>query len=91
MDYKHLTEKKRYQIDDLRREGFKQNQIAKKLGRSSSILSRELRHNHGDRGWRPRQAQLQAVERLIARGKNNAKKVSEEAWRYAENHLINDQ
>ncbi len=91
MDYKHLTEEERYQIDDLRREGFKQNQIAKKLGRSPSTLSRELRRNHGERGWRPRQAQLKSVERLIARGKNNAKKVSEKAWRYAEKHLINDQ
>ncbi|OGT60927.1 MAG: hypothetical protein A3E85_03200 [Gammaproteobacteria bacterium RIFCSPHIGHO2_12_FULL_45_12] len=61
MDYKHLTEEERHQIDDLKREGFNQKQIAKKIGRSPSTLSRELRHNKGERGWRPRQAQHKAV------------------------------
>lgn len=91
MDYTHLTEEERYQIDDLRREGFNQEEIAKKIGRSPSTLSRELRRNKGEKGWRPRQAQLKAVERLVARGANNARKVSEEAWQYAEKHLVNDQ
>jgi IS30 family transposase len=91
MDYKHLTEEERYQIDDLRREGFNQAEIAKKIGRSPSTLSRELRRNHGERGWRPRQAQLKAVDRLVVRGINNAAKVSEAAWRYAEKHLTEDQ
>lgn len=91
MGYKHLTEEERYQIDDLRREGFKQNQIAKELGRSPSTLSRELSRNKGDRGWRPRQAQLKAAGRLSIRGTSNASKVSEAAWRYAEKHLTEDQ
>ena len=72
MDYKHLTEEERYQIDDLRREGFNQAEIAMKIGRSPSTLSREFCRNHGERGWRPRQAQLKAVDRLVARGINNA-------------------
>jgi transposase, IS30 family len=91
MEYKHLTEEERYQIDDLRREGFNQKQIAKKIRRSPSTLSRELHRNEGERGWRPRQAQLKAQERLVVRGINNARKVSEEAWRYAEKHLTDDQ
>jgi len=91
MDYKHLTEEERYQIDDLKREGFNQEEIAKSLGRSPSTLSRELRRNKGERGWKPRQAQLKAVERLSKRGVNNAKKVSEAAWEYARTHLIEDQ
>ena len=91
MDYKHLTEEERYQIDDLRREGFNQAEIAEKMGRSPSTLSRELRRNHGERGWRPRQAQLKADERLITRGASNARKVSESAWQYAEKHLTEDQ
>lgn len=45
MDHKHLTEDERYQIDDLRRESFNQDQITKKLERSPSTLSRELRRN----------------------------------------------
>lgn len=91
MDYKHLTEEERYQIDDLRREGFNQEEIAQKIGRSPSTLSRELKRNKGERGWRPRQAQLKAVERLAARGANNANKVSNAAWQYAEKHLTEDQ
>lgn len=91
MDYKHLTEEERYQIDDLRREGFNQKQIAKKIRRSPSTLSRELHRNEGERGWKPRQAQLKSVERLVARGSNNARKISEAAWQYAEKHLTEDQ
>lgn len=91
MDYKHLTEEERYQIDDLRREGFNQAKIAKRIGRSPSTLSRELRRNEGERGWRPRQAQLKSVERLVTRGSNNARKISETVWQYAEKHLTEDQ
>ena len=91
MNYKHLTEEERYQIDDLKREGLSQNKIAKRMGRSASTLSRELNRNKGERGWRPRQAQLKAHERLITRGSNNAKKVSDDAWRYAIKHLTEDQ
>ena len=86
-----MTEEERYQIDDLRREGFNQAEIAKRIGRSPSTLSRELRRNEGERGWRPRQAQLKSVERLVTRGSNNARKISEAAWEYAEKHLTEDQ
>lgn len=54
MDYTHLTEEERYQIYDLKREGYNQAQIAAQIGRSASTLSRELHRNAGDRGWRPR-------------------------------------
>jgi transposase, IS30 family len=91
MDYMHLTEEERYQIDDLKREGFTQTAIAKKLGRSRSTLSRELRRNEGDRGWRPRQAQLKAIDRLATRGSGNVKRANDAAWEYAKEHLQNDQ
>jgi transposase, IS30 family len=91
MEYNHLTEEERYQIDDLKREGLSQNKIAKRIGRSPATLSRELNRNRGERGWRPRQAQLKAVERLITRGSSNAKKVSDNAWQYAKKHLTEDQ
>ncbi len=91
MDYKHLTEDERYQIDDLRREGFSQKNIALALGRSPATISRELGRNKGGRGWRPRQAQLMAVERLTERGSCNVKRASDEAWEYAKERLINDQ
>lgn len=91
MDYKHLTEDERYQIDDMRREGFNQGAIALALKRSPSTLSRELRRNVGDRGWRPRQAQVKATERLGVRGSANVKRASHTAWIYAKKHLQDDQ
>jgi IS30 family transposase len=91
MDYKHLTEEERYQIDDMKREGFSQREIARALGRSPSTLSRELRRNEGDRGWRPRQADIKASERLTARGTANVRRASDAAWEYAKKHLQNDQ
>jgi IS30 family transposase len=91
MDYIHLTEEERYHIDDLLREGFSQSAIAKKLGRSPATLSRELRRNKGERGWRPRQAQIKATERLTVRGAANVKRASACAWEYAKEHIENEQ
>lgn len=91
MSYTHLTTDERYQIDDLQREGFSQSAMAKQLGRSASTISREIQRNQGARGWRPRQAQLRASERLAARGKTNAKRASDSAWAFAKKHLQNNQ
>src|SRR5579872_2228723 len=91
MNYTHLTADERYQIDDLQREGFSRKAIAEIIGRSTSTLSRELRRNKGERGWRPRQAQLKATERLTVRGLANVKRASGVAWSYAKEHLKNDQ
>ena len=91
MDYTHLTEDERYQMDDLRREGFSQAKIAEALGRSPSSISRELNRNSGERGWRPRQAQLKATGRLNERGAANVKAANSEAWEYAKLHLVKDQ
>lgn len=91
MSYIHLTEEERYQIDDLQREGFSLSDIAHKVYRSPSTISRELRRNQGERGWRPRQANLKACKRLSVRGKNNAQQVSQAAWKYAQNMLTKRQ
>ena len=91
MKYTHLTETERYHIDDMLREGFLQSEIAANLGRSASTLSRELRRNRGKRGWRPKQAQELASERLHQRGVSNVSKVSGVAWEYAKNKLQTEQ
>ena len=91
MEYTHLTAEERYQIDDLLREGFKQKKIAGLLNRSESTLSRELRRNKGERGWRPRQAHMKAQERLSDRGKANVHHVEDAAWEYTQTQLINEQ
>lgn len=78
----------RYQIDDLRGEGFSKNEIARRLGRSTSTISREMSRNKGERVWRAHQAHEKAKSRLAKRGQANARKVNESAWEYAKNQLI---
>jgi IS30 family transposase len=91
MSYTHLTKEERYQIDHLRGEGFSQVEIAERLDRSPSTVSREIERNKGEREWRACQANEKARTRLIERGKNNARKISQSAWEFAKIHLINDQ
>jgi transposase, IS30 family len=91
MDYKHLTMEERYQIDDLRSEGFSKNEIARRIGRATSTISREMSRNKGGHVWRAHQAHEKAKIRLAKRGRANARKVSESAWEYAENQLIHFQ
>lgn len=91
MKYGHLTADERYQMDDLLREGFSQDKVAAAIGRSKSTISRELSRNKGERGWRPRQAQQKAEERLTKRGAGNVKRVSTAAWEFAKEHLQKEQ
>ena len=57
MSYNQLTENQRYQIYILKKAGHSQVDIAEKLERHPSTISRELRRNNGLRGYRPGQAQ----------------------------------
>jgi transposase, IS30 family len=52
MTYKQLTDEQRYQIEALKREGFTQLAIAQSIGKSPSTISRELRCNRNDSGYR---------------------------------------
>lgn len=45
MAYRQITSEERYTIAALRREGFNQSQIANRLGRHKSTISREVRRN----------------------------------------------
>lgn len=85
MNYTHLTEDERYQIYEWHREGRKQAEIGRELGRDKSTVSRELRRNRGQRGYRPHQAQQMAQER--ARHGANGRRVSAAAWAYAQDRL----
>ena len=91
MSYTHLTCDERYHIYELHHENFSQLEIAKRLGRSPATISREFERNRGKRGWRPKQAQAKADERLSQRGSSNVKKVSAAAWTYAKVKLEAEQ
>lgn len=85
MSYTHLTEDERYTIYEMRKEGHRQEEIARHLKRSPASISRELQRNSGERGYRPRQAQHKAQDR--ARGCANGRRVSEAAWTQAQEQL----
>lgn len=63
MRYKHLTTDSRCQIYALQSTGLQQKDIAKHLGVSASTVSRELKRNAGQRGYRYKQADIKAVDR----------------------------
>ena len=61
--YNPLTEYQRYQIYALKKEGHTQKNIAANIGVADSTISRELRRNRGQRGYRPHQAHQKALAR----------------------------
>lgn len=61
--YTQLAKEERYQIYALKKAGHNQTEIAEVIGRSKSTISRELRRNCGQRGYRPKQAQELADKR----------------------------
>ena len=63
MSYTQLTQGQRYQIKALLDIGCTQVAVAHTLGVDKSTISRELRRNRGQRGYRPQQAHEKAVER----------------------------
>lgn len=63
---KHLTLEEREFLQRLKKEGHTQGRIAEMLGRDPSTVSRELRRNRGQRGYRAQQAQRMADARRQA-------------------------
>jgi IS30 family transposase len=61
--YTQLTQEQRYQIYALKRMGHTQTEIAQVLEVNRSTICRELQRNTGERGYRPKQAHENAVER----------------------------
>lgn len=61
--YKQLTQEQRYYIFQLNKMDFTQAEIARQIGVNKSTISRELKRNTGQRGYRPKQAHKKAVER----------------------------
>ena len=62
-DYTQLTQGLRYQIEILKKAGKNQKYIAVLVNVSPSTICRELQRNTGQRGYRPKQAQIKAENR----------------------------
>jgi len=82
--YIQLTQEQRYQIKALLKTDFNQTQIAKAVGVNKSTLSRELRRNCGQRGYRPEQAHQIAMSRRKKKAKQG---IISEAWALIEEKL----
>jgi len=85
MNYTHLTQAERYQISILNKAGHDQSEIAIVMNRSKSTISRELRRNRGQRGYRPKQAHEFSQARM--RACENGPRIPEETWRIVDAHL----
>ena len=76
MSYTHLSLAERYHIEIELKMNVPPNQIAKTMGRSQSTISREIRRNTGQRGYRHKQADRFARQRHADKAK--AVKITDE-------------
>jgi len=85
--YKQLTCEQRYAIRILKEKDFLQKDIAESIGVNKSTISRELKRNSGQRGYRPKQAQRKAVER---RRDKSPPRIGKDIWDKVTTHLKED-
>ena len=72
MKYKQLTLEKRYHISALKKQGYKQFEIAKELDVHPSTISRELKRNLFDERYSPLTAQSESSLRQKSKVKRSA-------------------
>lgn len=84
MPYTQLTQVQRYQIYALMKAGFNQTQIANIVGVHKSTISRELRRNRGQRGYRPRQAHKFSIQRRLYKAQL---RITQTIWHFIEQQL----
>jgi IS30 family transposase len=85
--YTQLTQEQRYQIYAFMKAGFSQKETAHEIGVHPSTVSREIRRNRGQKGYRPGQAQLKTVERRLQRSRP---RISLEAWNLIDSLILKD-
>ena len=85
--YTQLTQEQRYQISALMKAGRNQVETANIVGVHKSTISRELKRNHGLRGYRPQQAERLAVARRLEKAKPQ---IALDHWQQVENLLRED-
>jgi len=84
--YRQLTQAQRYQIYALRKAKHTLAEIADVIGVHKSSVSRELKRNRGQRGYRPQQAH----ERATARRQKVVPRITAEDWELVESLLKQD-
>jgi len=86
MSYTQLTQGQRYQIYALLKMEHNRTEIANVIGVHKSTVSRELRRNRGQRGYRP----IQAHQMALSRRKKGKPRIPQETWMLIENRLRQD-
>lgn len=86
MAYQQLTQCQRYQIYALLKRAHSQTAIAETIGVHKSTISRELKRNRGQRGYRPQQAHGKAV----ARRPRARRHIQPQTWAWIETQLRQD-
>ena len=84
INYTQLTQVQRYQIKALLKIGHTQTEIARVLDVHRSTISREMTRNHGQRGYRPKQAHEKAMQRRQHKAKIT---IRLETWELIEEKL----
>lgn len=84
--YHQLTQEQRYQIYALRKIKHSLAEIAAVMGVDKSTVSRELKRNRGQRGYRPQQAQHLARERR----QKAIPRITSDTWALVEKLLRQD-
>jgi IS30 family transposase len=84
MNYTQLTREQRYQIYALMKAGQNQTQMAVVVGCHKSTISRELRRNRGQKGYRPYQADEFAYDRQCDAYRS---RIAWETWQQVERLL----
>lgn len=81
MSYRQLTRAQRYQIYILLKAGHNQTEIAALVTCHKSTISRELRRNRGQKGYRDQQADYLARSR---RWQSHRARISRQTWEWVE-------
>jgi len=84
--YTQLTQGQRYQISALLKIGQNQTEIAEVIGKHKSTISREVRRNRGQRGYRPKQAHQMSMDRQ----KKAKPRIQEATWGLIDSKLEED-
>ncbi len=90
MSYTQLTREQRYQIYALNKAGHNQTEMASIIGVHKSTLSREVRRNRGQRGYRPKQAQTSACARKQQQTRAAAARIEPATWLQIESLVRKD-
>lgn len=84
--YRQLTQAQRYQIYALKKTKHSLTEIAEVIGVDKSTVSRELKRNRGQRGYRPQQAHALAS----GRKQKSVPRITTEVWAMVESLLRQD-